>query len=68
MAKSKHCARSSCDTRKLKRSAKADKVEKDSNRKIIIEYLGYVCFCGAKWRQKIDYRSGRRAITWIKTE
>lgn len=52
----------------MNRSNKGDKVEKDSSGSIIMEYLAYTCkTCGAKWKQRIDYRkSGKKVIKWIK--
>jgi hypothetical protein len=52
----------------MNRSNLGDKTEKDSSGKIIIEYLAYTCKkCGAKWKQRIDYRKvGRKVIKWIK--
>lgn len=53
----------------MKRSPKGDKVHKDRDRKIYMEYLGFICKCGAKWRQIIDYRnSAAGKVTWRKME
>lgn len=65
MARNNYCSR--CDIRKLKPSPRGDKVEYDKEGKIKIEYLGFVCECGRKWRQKIDYsKSGRKTLSWKK--
>jgi hypothetical protein len=65
VARNNYCPR--CDIRKLKRSSGGDKVERNKDGSIKLEYLGYVCSCGRKWRQKIDYaKSGRKTITWKK--
>jgi hypothetical protein len=66
VTKNKYCKK--CDIRRLNRSDKGDKIYRDNNNAIIMEEIAFTCaHCGAKWKQKIDYRrKGKQVISWRK--